>query len=172
MAEVQKVGSLEVDQDIAFTLSEWATSRAGWTVFALALIAAAAGLFGGSGPLAVTDTSSRDSKLQVQYSTITRLAGVPQFTVKADPSLAKGDKLTLGLSTKLIEAMKVERIEPEPESSKVAGGEQQYEFKVDPSATEALQVRFDFKPDKAGLNAGELSVAGGPSISIRQFVWP
>src|SRR5688572_30727108 len=109
MAEVQKVGSLEVDQDIAFTLSEWATSRAGWVIFALTLAAAAAGLFGGSGPLAVTDTSSSDSKLQVQYSAITRLAGTPQFTVKADSSLATGDTLTLGLSTKLIETMKVER---------------------------------------------------------------
>jgi hypothetical protein len=172
MAEVQRVGSLEVDQDIAFTLREWKVERLGWALFGIALLAAFAGLFGGAGPLAIAEVQSNDNKLQLQYSLITRLAGVPQFTVKVDPSLASGGVLTLSISTKLTETLKVEQIEPEPDSTILAGELQHYQFKVDPGAVEPLQVRFGFKPDKAGLNAGEVGVVGGPSIFIRQFIWP
>jgi hypothetical protein len=172
MAEVQKVGSLEIDQHIAFTLKEWRVERVAWSIFGLALVAAALGLLGGIGPFAVKEVSSADGRLQLQYSAITRLTGVPQFVVKADPGLAIGDTLTIALSTKLLEAAILERIEPEPETMIVAGAQQRFRFRVDPASSNPLEIRFDLKPDKAGLNAGDVMAVGGPTIPIQQFVWP
>lgn len=66
MANTQRVGDLELDQDIDFQRRSWAVQRVGWGVMALVALAALLGLFG-PGPINNAITGSKEAPLWLEY---------------------------------------------------------------------------------------------------------
>jgi hypothetical protein len=85
MAEVQRAGDLELNQDLRFQRRMWAVQRIGWAVMALVVLAGLLGLFG-PGPLSSATAGKEEGPLLVEgYERFVRFRIPTTLQVRLDP---------------------------------------------------------------------------------------
>jgi len=67
----QRVGSLEIVQDMTFQRRAWVVQRIAWVVMLLIVVAAVLGLFA-TGPLSGTTAKTDDGVLTIEYGRFAR----------------------------------------------------------------------------------------------------
>jgi hypothetical protein len=165
-----RIGELEVGQDLKFEKHWWVIERCGWLVVLLILIAAVLGFFG-PGLLTKKTAGQQGGPLWLEYSRYERNAKPIKLLIHLSPSAIKENELQLWIDGSYIEAMKVQRIEPEPESVKLEGDRFVYTFKArDLSSTS--KILFHVEPDKFGTVAAGVGLVNGPEVRFNQFVYP
>lgn len=170
MSGLEKVGSLDVNQDLAFTRKVWTFQRVGWVAMALLLAAAMAGAFG-HGPVASATASDPTGTFAVEHDRVIRHKTEYQTVFRFGPALTKGGQVQLWLSRAYLEKHDIMNMEPEPEGSVVQSDRLVYTFRVEEPGAPA-EVRFITKSDGYGPAPGQAGVPGGPEVALDEFVMP
>lgn len=166
--ETNRVGDLEIEQDLEFERRSWRAERAMWGGLVLFLLAGAAGLLG-NGPLSGT-TLSRGA-FAFEYGRFVRYGANAELEFKLAPGAMQGDKVRVWLDRQYRDRIGVRAIEPVPDSVEAAPDRYIYVFKLhQPGA--AAGFLFEITPNVAGINHGRAGIEGGPEVQFRQIVWP
>ena len=159
----------EIDTDMGFHRAEWRVQRVARVVMALVVLAALAGLFG-RGPLS-TASAGEPERLAVDYDRFLRLLGHNRLTLRVGAQAASGREVRVWVDPGYAERMEYDAAMPEPERIVPGPGRLWLVFPVERPGT-AFEVVVDFKPQQVGPVRGALGLAGGPSVTLSQFVYP
>ncbi len=91
MGNAQRVGDLQVMQDLDFEHRSWGVQRVGWVILSLILGAASLGLLG-EGPLSDAIAGEDGAPLQIQYGRFVRHRGSMQMEINLQPGAVQGDE--------------------------------------------------------------------------------
>jgi len=174
-AQIERVGSLEIEQNLGLQRRMWRVQRVGWGVMALLVLAAAAGLTG-SGPLSHASAGTPGGPLRLGYDRFLHAEGLTTLEVHLGGSNGNGAKSGDGerriwISRAYLEKVPVERSVPEPERVEVGPDRVTYVFAETASGSPAL-VTFYGSVRTVGRVEGHIGLPEGPSLRFRQFVYP
>jgi hypothetical protein len=170
MANIQRVGDLELEEDFAFQRREWAWERVGWAVILLVLLAALLGLFG-VGPLSWAVTGDAGAPLRLEYERFGHHEGPTTLRVHLGPGVGSEGTAHIWLDRDYLEGVQVESVTPEPEAVEVGPDRLTYIFQIaDPSRPTG--VTFYLRMGQIGLRTGRVGLGDEPPLSFRQFVYP
>lgn len=170
MTEPQRVGDLEVHQDLEFQRRAWVVQRVGWAVMLLVVLAALLGAFG-RGPLAKAQAGARGDPVWMEYERFTRHASLGTLKVHLAAGVAQNGKARVWLDRKYIQGVKIEDINPEPESVEAGQEGLVYVFSLaDPA--QPTTVTFHVQYDGYGSRRGGVGLAGREPLRFSQFVFP
>ena len=168
MPRNQRVGSLEIAQDLDFQRREWIVQRIAWGIVVIILIAGLAGLLG-AGPLSHAQASS--GPLALDYERFVRKRAPTQFDLTVAPEAASDGEVALWLDQALLEKLDVERITPEPTAMEATPDRVVYRFVLaDPEQPAA--VTFHLEPAEPGAVRGNLGLVDGQELAVAQFIYP
>lgn len=167
---IQRVGTLEVAQDLRFQRRAWAFQRAGWLAMALALALAVAGVFG-HGVVSKRSATSRDGGVKVEYPAVTRHRTPETLRITPAPGAVEGDELRLSLSRETLDGMEIETVYPEPDSVETGADETVYVFSLADDGT-TTEIIFSVLFDDMGRRHAEVTVEGHQPVEFSQFVLP
>jgi hypothetical protein len=168
LSKAQRVGDIEIEQDLDLERREWTVERIGWVVMILLVIAALAGLFG-SGPFSVG--RARVSGLEVEYRRVERKNAPTTLTVHLEEGAATGEEVRLWLARDFVDSVEIKRVTPDPEAV-ISGAERDtYVFRVEETGNPGSVV-FHYEPDQTGLRAAKLGVEGQAELAFTTFVFP
>lgn len=166
MPELERVGSLEVHQDLDFQRREWLVQKIGWGFMFLFLAAAMTGFFG-AGPASTSTAGDQGSALWVDYERFGRRGASITMRVHARPAAGE---FKLLVDRGYMEAVRVQQITPEPASHEVSGAWLIYTFQAaEPGAETA--VTFELQGEQVGRLRARVQ-AEGQNIEFAQFIYP
>ena len=167
---MQKIGDLEINQDLNFERRSWKVERVAWVIAALVLLAALLG-FLGPGPLGKATAASPDKSISLAYYRIERFQAPAEWRLQIDGNLVKQGELRLWVHRRFVEVIGTLQIDPEPESVEIQNERFVYAFKaVNPPPVIKVFVRFE--PNKVGKTPAHLGVVDGPAVEFSQFYLP
>lgn len=165
---------------MGFQKRSWTFERIGWVVMVLLVVAALLGLFS-TGPLSQVTVQDPEGLVQVQYDrfqryrapTTLRVTFLKPSGMESPGADAPGDGATasLRISRTLVDAIGIERIQPEPEQVRSAGEALVFVFRR-AAGDEADTVLFAVKPDSFGPVRGEIGLVGHEPIPLAPFIYP
>lgn len=168
MPQPERVGSLEITQDLDFQRREWVVQRVAWAVVAALLIAGVVGLFG-AGPLSHAVASS--GPLTLEYDRLLRRRAPSQYELAVSPDIATAGEVALWLDAALLEKIDIDQIVPEPTEAATGSDRIVYRFAVaDPEQT--AQITFHLEPSEPGAVRGRIGLIDGQELTIDQFIYP
>ena len=170
MASIQRVGSLEIAQDLDFQRREWRAQRIGWVVMALLILAALLGLTG-SGLLARATVGETGSPLQLEYSRFDRLEAPTTLDVEIAGEAASGEQVEVWVDRAYLQTVQVEQVVPEPEEVRSRGDRLAYVFGVDEPG-QPVMITFDLRHTSFGPKSGQVGLGDEQLLSFSQFVYP
>lgn len=169
MAQKKRVGSLEVDQDLAFQEKEWKIERAGWVVMAAIILLALVGLFGG-GPVSTTEQGGSDG-FQIRYERFERQMRPSRLMLSLPPPAAGEAETQFWIDRDYLEKVQIEGVSPEPDSVEVGPDRLFFTVKVvDPG--QPVHVVVDTQFEDSGWIQGQIGMDEGQPLSFSQFVFP
>jgi hypothetical protein len=167
---VERVGDLEISQDLQFQQREWKVETVGWIIMALLLIAALLGLLG-SGPLSSQTAGERDSDLWVEYNRFTRYQAPESLKVHVRPVGGSDGQARLWLNREFANKVELNDIEPEPERVEAWPDRLVYVFNL-PEPGQVSTLIFHYEADEFGPTPVHLGLEGGPELNFNQFYFP
>lgn len=170
MPGVQRVGDLEIDQDLDYQRPAWVWQRIGWGLIALSLLAALLGFFG-TGPLSKATVRDEAGGLQMEHDHLVRYQSPTRLRVLLSAGAASQSKVRVWLSHRYIKNVQIPHITPEPESVEIGPDRLIYTFSARPADT-PMTITFGVEPEKIGALSGNMGVEGGSSVAFSQFVYP
>jgi len=169
MADLPRVGDLELEEDLKFQRGEWIAQRIGWGVMALVVIAALLGLFGG-GPLSRATVSDDQGLLVVDYNRFLRHHKADTLRLKLTPDHG-ANEVHLRVSADYLDALEIQQITPEPVRMTLEEGWQVLVFRVSqPGSPVAVTVHFE--PDDFGSLTAQMRLNDQSPIVFEQFIYP
>lgn len=168
MAELRRVGDLDISEDMGHHRRAWVVKRVAWALGTVILLAALVGVCG-HGP--ISKTSGRDSTgaLEVEYDWVGRYNSPALLTISVK---APGkDEIRLALDQALLDQMEIKRIDPEPKETIAAENGLLMVIAKEESA-EVGQVTIRYDPDGYGESRGFITLQGSGSVEIKQFFLP
>jgi hypothetical protein len=171
--EINRVGDLEVNEDLTFQRRSWVMQRVGWVVMTLVMLAALVGLFGGAGALGgEAQSSSEDAAVSVSYERFLRFIKPTTLQIQLSQEAGKGGKVSVWVDREYLDGLQVQQITPQPSSAKTGAKRLTYVFEVDDPNGPAM-VTFDLLPEQEiGALRGRVGVGDGEPVSFGQFVYP
>ena len=167
---------LEVASDERFDRWIHRVQRVCWALMALAVAAAALGLFGNGVLGEATAASAGTPALTVRYDRLARYLSPQELVVevRSPPDTAPG-MLEIAVSRGFLADVRLNGVTPEPQEVAVEGDRYVYRFPVD-GWSEPVRVHFELEADHWGRLHGSVQArAGGAesgTVSIRQWVYP
>lgn len=159
-----------IDEDFGFQKRQWQVERVAWSLMALTVAAALAGVFGGGGPLNRGVATSANGTTELQYGRFARY--LAPMSVDVNVSAPSGDRpLRLRVSDEYLSAMNVRSITPSPTSTALGDRQHIYVFDRGPSRVLAT-IRLELEPTSIGLQRGWIAVDDGAPLSFSHFVYP
>jgi hypothetical protein len=168
MPRKEKVGNLEIEQDLDFQQKEWQFERWGWILMAAAVLAGLLGLFG-QGP--ISNTVGENGPIQVQYEQFERLLAPAQYKIQIGPEGIQNGEAHLHVDQSLIDAYTVQSIVPQPDRVELSPDHQTYIFPV-PQADKAVAIDFYLQSNRLGAVIGNIGVENGQMVPLSQFIYP
>lgn len=170
MTEPQRVGDLEIYQDLRFQEREWTVQRVGWALMLLVILLALLGLFG-TGPISTGNAEAGDGAIAAGYERFVRHDGRTTLTLEVDGSQAIEGELRVWLTSDYLAAVQIEQVSPQPSETIADGDRLVYVFPIDDTAS-SLTVSFSLRPQDMGWLSGEAGVPDGPTVSWNQLSYP
>ena len=167
---MQRIGDIELDQDLTFEHRQWVTQRIGWIVFALVVLAALLGVFG-SGPLSAATAGGSSQGLTVDYERFVRLEGQGELNIEIAGGQAVNGEVELWIDAAYLGAVTIGVITPEPAEVRSAGDRLIHVFAVDDPA-QPVRVSISYVPQEMGRLSAAMGVNDGPGIVYTQFSYP
>jgi hypothetical protein len=170
MPKPQRVGDLEITQDLPHERLEWRLERIGWSVMALVLLAALAGLLG-PGPLSRATAGEPGAPLWVEYHRFARYQAPAMLRVHLGPGTARAGQARLWLNRDYVEHIELLHIDPEPEKVEVLPDRLLYIFNV-PDPARPTAVTYYFEANTYGHLPLRVGLEAGPQLAVSQFYYP
>ena len=167
---MQRIGDLEINQDLNFEKRSWKVERVAWVVAALILVAALLG-FLGPGLLGKATAASPDKSISLDYYRMERFQAPAEWRLQIDGKLAKQGELRLWVHRRFLEVIGNLQIAPEPESVEIQDERFVYAFKA-VKAPPIIKIFFRFEPNKIGKTPAHVGVVDGPAVEFSQFYLP
>jgi hypothetical protein len=167
----ERVGDLEIAEDMSFQWRGWMAQRAGW-VFMLAIIfAALLGLCGSDGPLNRASAGTENDEISIRYARFLRHMSPTTLEIETGAGAVDGGYVRVAIAHSYLERFEVDSVTPEPESVQLEPGTLIYNFPA--AGTDGTRsVVFVLRPDAYGRLSGRIGTPGGPFHEIQQFVYP
>src|SRR6188474_2834050 len=163
---MQKIGDLEINQDLKFERRSWMVERIGWAIGLLTLVAALLG-FLGPGPLGKATAASPDKSISLDYYRTERYQAPAEWRLQIAGKLAREGALRLWVHRRFVEVIGNLQIDPEPESVEIEDERFVYTFKT-VKAPPIIKVFFRFEPNKIGKTPAHVGVVDGPALAFSQ----
>jgi hypothetical protein len=161
---------LDIDEDFEFERKEWHRQRIALVFLSLVLAAALAGLIG-SGPLSHAIAGEPGGVLWVEYERFARLSALQELRVHVRPGPSDDGLVVLWLRRDFVERHQVPRVTPPPVAVDARTDRFEYTFRA-PDSHATIAVTFDLEAADWGVATAEIGIAGGPTVSFRQLVYP
>jgi hypothetical protein len=162
-------GAFPIQEDLRCQEVTWAVERAGWAVMALIVVAALAGLFGGS----MTRDESKDpsGRLHVSYQHYQRHLDPTDMTLSVE---TQGQSLfEITIDATLAASFEIRSITPQPIESQAHEGGLLLKFAASPDSGAPARIRITGVPTGAGSVAGNIGLIGESSgAPLDIFVYP
>lgn len=162
-----RIGDIEVAQDLKLQALGWRVQRVGWACMALAVIAAAAGLFGSGGPASRATAATENGALRADYARFARRQAPQTLRLHFGAEAVRGGEVTLWFERAYVERMVVEQVVPEPQRVSVGPERLTYRFAADGPGMVSFHVRFD----GPGIVRGRAGT-GAAALELRHVVYP
>lgn len=170
MSDIQRIGDLELNQDLDFQRRSWKVQRIGWALMALVVVAAALGLLGGSGLLSDTIIGSETDELQIRYHRFLRQGKPVTLDIQAWP--ADDEKqVKIQLDRDYLNHFKLDQVVPEPSQTEAHSETLIFTFDL-AQPGDSVEIKFDMRPEFSGAVSGHVGIENGPSLEISHFVLP
>jgi hypothetical protein len=169
MSDTKDVGDLEIEQDLQFQRRDWRAQRVGWIVMLLLILGTLAGAFG-RGPLAHASAGNESAPLRVDYDRLVRHQADAELVLHLAAGAAAGRARIL-LDSALLEAIRIERFTPEPDSETATPAGVVFEFGVD-SITAPFDIRLDHRATGYWRERGTIALGDHPPLQLDFFVYP
>lgn len=167
---MERIGDLEINEDISFQEREWTAERVGWGAIFLVILLALLGLFG-NGPFSWTSSSSDDGDLDVSFERFGRRGGGQALTVRADASAASDGAWQIDISQDYLGAVRIDAITPQPDKVEVVPGGARYTFLQGDGGAD-LEVELSLTPTTLWGASGHVGLAGREPVTVRHFFFP
>lgn len=164
----ERVGDLEIGQDLEFQRRAWAAQRVAWVVMLLLIIAALLGLFGGAGPLSSMTAGSETDGLQIEYQRFIRQGKPMSLIVQAT---AGQDSLRLQIDRNYLDSFQIEQITPNPDQVTARDGQIIYIFASE-NPGDLIKIKFNLRPEQIGSVSGQIGLDRGETLTVNQFIYP
>ena len=161
---------LDVEIDERFQNAEWLAQRIGWTVWSLIMLAACVGLLG-PGWFSSREETSPDGAITVGYERFLHYHNPSQIVVTCKGAPLDANEFGIRVQRSLLDCMQIRRIEPEPEHNQLTAGGIVYRFRRDQQA-DVINIVFHVEYERYGNVEGQIALAGGEPVTVRQFVYP
>jgi hypothetical protein len=150
-----------VEKEYSFLEKEWTVLRVGWLLLTLFVLAGLLGLFGG-GPLSRKTTETRIGR--IEYERFLRHSTSSTIIFESDQPLKDS---SLYINREYLRNIKIDQIEPRPESSGMVGSRIRFKFPTNNSR----QIIFHISPfEGSGTHTLEIGTAGQKEV-IQQFIY-
>lgn len=170
MPGAERVGSLDVAQDLEFQERQWKVERVSWAIMLLIVLLALIGLFG-TGPLSSASVADPDGDLSAGYERFVRQDGRSTLTFHVAGNQATGNEIEFWISQDYLDSVDVQSISPQPTEVRAAENRMIFVFAIDDPST-TLQASFRVEPQEMGRLSGEVGVADGPTVTFSQVSYP
>jgi hypothetical protein len=161
------MAKLELEQNERLQRGEWRLQRAGHVALCAVTVFAAAGVFGGGGPLTHVIRSSADGRLKVEYERFVR-RDAPSRTGVLVGQPGEGD-LVLELAGDFTDAIELESVTPVPSSQEQSARALVLRFSAREGPT---AIHLEYLPLRAGILSGSIRIAGSSAaIATRQLAY-
>jgi hypothetical protein len=161
MAKLERVGDLEIAQDLAHERSAYRVRVVAAVVMGLVLLAALLGLFG-SGPL--SGASRASGPLGVEYERFARLGARHELILSLPGGSGETD---VGIGRQYLDDQQVQQITPQPASSTTSEDRLQLTFDEPP-----VEVTLVLEPQEIGFHRATVHGPGRAVVSFDQLVYP
>ena len=169
MPETERVGSIQIEQDLDFQQKSWTVQRVSWIIMLLIAAAGLLGVFGG-GPIADATAGDRN-ELEIEYERLVRMSGSEKLGISfGERAPRSGSTVSLWLDREWLSRHNVRAIVPEPESTTVAADRVTYYFSAKPGSP--TKVEFDLETIAFGSIHGKAGIPGGTTVTFNQFSYP
>src|SRR5512133_1227959 len=165
-----RVGDLEIEQDMDFQRANWRISRVAWVIMALILLAGLAGLLG-SGPASDAQSGGPDAGIQVHYDRILRVLTSGSIEVDLEPGATSSRDVRLKLGGDLVRELQLERIEPEPSNAEIDPDGITYTFNANQPGQPG-RIVFYGTAQRVGSMNGSIGLDQRRPVSLPQLVFP
>lgn len=153
-----------VEDHGVFQRRAWAVQRVSWVIFALILVAALLGAFGGDGYLSRAEVHFKDGS--IQYPRLSRWNASDELLVTFNQST---NDCTLILDGDFLKTFSIENVDPPQKGVASANGAAVYIFPAD--ATANKQVILHLKSEKPWMNTTTIGI-GSERHQITTFIFP
>jgi hypothetical protein len=168
LVTIERVGSLEIDQDLAFERREWAVQRLGWVIVLLMLVAGLAGLLG-PGALSRVETSA--GPLTIAYERFVRKRAPTELHVTLGPGAAANGVAAIWFDQAYLSKIAIEHVVPEPLETEAAADGLIFRFSL-ANPEHASEIVFDVEPAEPGASRGRVGLVDGSDVVVDQFIYP
>jgi len=155
---------LQIEEDLLFLQREWKVQRIGWFLLSLAVLAAALGLFGRG---FLSRASASTGGLHLRYERLERFQRPTSMQLRISATAEQTTSLLI--ERRYLDAIRIERIMPEPEQAAAHARGLIYHFA---SHGEPITITFHLQLERFGLVSGQIGLLDGPMLSFNQFVFP
>ena len=112
-SKLQRVGELDLAEDIAFERKSWIVQRVAWTIMTLILLAALLGAFG-NGWLSRAQSSADEGALQLDYNRFIRFQAPAELTIRFSGPTITENYVGFWLNREYLKAIALSQITPAP----------------------------------------------------------
>ena len=175
MAELKRVGDLQVAEDLKAQCRNWAFAVVGSMIMVMVALAGLLGLFGGAGPLSRATVGDQKDTLYIrEYERFLRFGKPTTLHVSLDTAAAiEGGEIRLWINREYLKSIQLQEVDPQPKTVEVTPERLLYIFDAkEGSKDRPTEVTFELEPDEIGTLAGRVGLDGGASQTFEQFVYP
>lgn len=170
MQGVERVGDMDIAQDLTFQRRTWVVQRCGWAAMVVVTCAALLG-YAGEGPSSDGVARSSDGAYEVVYQRYTRHRAPEAVRVVIAEGAVRGDEARVSFDRRYFDGVEVDSVVPEPDSVEVGGGSVVYVFELGEDAAPAT-ILFSVLYDDIGRKRARVALDGHPPVSFSQFIYP
>lgn len=170
MANLKRVGDLEIDQDLDYQQRAWIIQRIGWLVIALVTFAGLLGVFG-TGLLSNAKAGKQTDPFWLEYERFERFQSPAKLRLHFSPNAEQAGKIRVWFKRDYLENVQLQQVTPEPESVEAQSNRFIYTF-ANPKPDQPTTVTFYLQPDQIGALSGSVGLETGSPIPFNQLVYP
>jgi len=156
-----------VAEDIQLQRKVWRFERIGWYVLLGVVILTLLGLFS-RGPLSSLEATSAQGDLTVEYERFHRGGGANSMIIRAHGK--PGQTLSLVIGRAMLEGFSIDSIQPQPVASTATSDGLVLTLSADRSGEATLYLSW--RSSGIGLFKSQISIVGGGSAAVTQFIYP